>query len=153
MAHGGYQADMSYDLNIMGLPNIRRALLRVDNTAIEGPQKLIQRMLVLLFTDLSEPTNLGYGTNLPQDAIGNITNVEVLVNTYNLALARVTETLLAETPSSAPDNEKLSNVQVKAQETETEGQMEVFLDVTTLAGDTVTVSVPVITVTEQEDGN
>jgi hypothetical protein len=144
---------MSYDLNIMGLPTTPRALMQVDNTAIDGPQKLAQRMLVLLFTDETVSTNLGIGTDLPAQNGVNISDLEVIRNVYNLAVTSVKETLFQETDPSVPADEQLKDVQVRVRETGTPGEVEVLLDITTQSDETLTVPVPVTTITEQDNVN
>lgn len=141
------------DLNIMGLPTTREALLRVDNTAINGPQKLLQRLLVLLFTDNRVETNLGIGTELSDDDVGNISDLEVIRNQYNIALASVKDTLLVETLKDADASERIKDAQLQVQETDERGTVEITITVTTQAGDDVSVSVPVETSTELENGS
>lgn len=144
---------MSYDLNILGDPRQRRASMRVNNTALEGPQKLVQRMALLMFTDVNVSTNLGAGTKLTNAEVGNLSDLEVVRNTYNLALALVKETLLAETPVFADPSEKLRDAQVQVKETDERGTVEVIITVTTQAGDEVSIGLPVNTIQEQENGN
>jgi hypothetical protein len=144
---------MSYDLNIMGSPTTYKALMQVDNTAIGGPQKLAQRILVLLFTDETVPTNLGIGTDLPAQNGVNISDLEVVRNVYNLAVTAVKSTLFQETDPASPADERLRDIQVRVQETDTPGEVEVLLDITTQSEDTLTVPVPATMITEQDNVN
>lgn len=144
---------MRYDLNIMGDPRNPQAAMRINNTMIRGPQKLIQRMVVLLFTDSRISTNLGIGTELSDDEIINLSDPEVVRNIYNIALASVKDTLLVETPTSADPSEKLQDAQLQVQETDERGKLELIITVTTQSGETATVELPVETIPEQENDN
>jgi len=142
---------MTYDLNVLGDPRVTKAAMRVNNTAISGPQKLVQRMVVLMFTDSALTTNQGAGTELTEEEVINLTDVEIVRNRYNLALAAVSETLLRETPVSADPSEQLKDARLRVQETDERGTVEIIITVTTKAGDELSVGLPVNTIPEQEE--
>ena len=62
---------MSNDLSILGPPaSLRPALLDFDDTICTGAYKLVQRVLVILFTDEDNPYSFGIGTEIPQLLVG-----------------------------------------------------------------------------------
>ena len=58
------------DLNIIGLPTTRAMALTVDGTAIDGLGKLLQRVLLVLFTDATAAYSMEQGTTLPAELYG-----------------------------------------------------------------------------------
>jgi hypothetical protein len=133
----------NFDLNILGDLENDRSLLDVDNTAVTGVAKLVQRILVFLFKDNENPNNLGFGTNLPRTVFSaNVQNEEVLKNTFQIAADRAIEALRQTTPTAAPLDEQVDKIEVEIQEAESRDTVDVLLTVSTLAGDTRTIKVP-----------
>lgn len=136
---------MTYDINIMGPPSDTVTALRLDNTAITGLQKLVQKTLVLLFTDSTAPESLGTGTTLVASLKGVHADTEMIRNIFNIALSKVLMTIKSQTPLSAPDEEKLQgyNAVVTAGD---RGEALVSITVSSVAGTTAIVRVPTKTV-------
>lgn len=132
---------MTYDINIMGPPTTVEALLRLDNTAIAGVQKLVQRTMVLMFTDVSDPVNLGLGTTLATDLKGGSADLEIIRNFFNIALALVKDTIRQQTPLDAPDDEQISGYDVAVSKPARD-TVVATITVKTAAGTTVAVQVP-----------
>jgi hypothetical protein len=134
---------MSADLNILGDPQQVQASLRTDGTAVSGIQKLVQRALLLLYTDVEDPIRLGVGTDLSKsDQSRNAYDTEELRNIFAIALGKVKGILLTTTALDAPDDEKIKEFQ-----TETElmdrGVISVIITVQTQADTSFVVQVPV----------
>jgi len=137
-----------YDLNILGSPKSFKASMQVDNTAIEGPQKLVQRVVILMFTDVAEPANLGFGTSLPSQETYNISDLSGIRNDYNIALSAVRDQIQATTPADAPADEQMVDFSVEITESDEQGQVNADITITTEAGTGVAISLPVDTITE-----
>ena len=132
---------MTHDINIMGSPKVHETLLKLDNTAITGIQKLVQRTLILLFTDSSDPVNLGLGTSLGKETQGGNADVALTKGLFDIALSFVQDQLQKNTPSDAPADEQIQGYVTTANLTD-RGTIEVRIIVTSVAGTTVTVAVP-----------
>ena len=140
---------MTYDINLLGNPTVPVALLRIDNSAITGAQKLLQRVVILLFTDSTVVSNLGLGTQMPGQDSSNIADLEVIRNLFNIALGQVKEQLLATTLVTAPDDEKISDLQVEVSESIIPGQVDVDVMVTTKSGSGASAKVPIREITAE----
>jgi hypothetical protein len=139
---------MSADLNILGDPQQVQAALRTDGTAVNGIQKLVQRALLLLYTDVEDPIRLGVGTDLSQsDQSRNAYDTEELRNIFAIALGKVKDILLVTTALDAPDDEKIREFQTEAELTD-RGVISVTITVQTQADTAFVVQVPVTTVSE-----
>ena len=139
---------MSADLNILGDPQQVQAALRTDGTAVNGIQKLVQRALLLLYTDVEDPARLGVGTDLSHnDQSRNAYDTEELRNIFAIALGKVKDILLVTTALDAPDDEKIKEFHTEAELTD-RGVISVTITVHTQADTAFVVQVPVTTVLE-----
>jgi hypothetical protein len=134
---------MSLDLAILGAPADPVADLRIDNLANDGIYKLVQKVLIILFTDSSVSTNLGIGTSLSSETISANSRAEFVNNIFNIALDKVKDDLELTYPADAPDEEKLASYRVQATTTTDKGTVAVDLTIESLAGESVTVNVPI----------
>ena len=132
---------MSHDIAILGDPANSVSALTIDNTANDGIYKLVQRTVILLFTDKSDTKNLGLGTDLPRLLDSNVVDEETIRGYFNLALADVKDNILAAQALDAPDDEKLRDYQLRVEVTERD---EVTVDITVVseAGELFEVRVP-----------
>jgi len=138
---------MSFDINIMGSPDNSETALSTDNTAIQGIQKLVQRALIIMFTDVNDPFNVGIGTSVISQTQGaNITDIDIVSGIFNIAAAETKTVLVNNTPTSAPDDEKVSDIKAIINRAVTRGELLVDITITSQAGDTVSVSVPVTSI-------
>jgi hypothetical protein len=135
---------MTYDLAILGDPNSEVSALSVDNTAAEGVYKLVQRVLILMFTDVNAQASNGYGTRLPAEVFSaNISNKEIIENIMNLAQARVQEQLQDTTADDAPEDEILTEITNTVSTGANSDELFVDITITTASGVDITVSAPV----------
>jgi len=134
---------MSYDLAILGDATTGPSPLTIDNTANDGVYKLLQRVIVLMFTDASNPTTLGLGTNIPNTVQGaNITDVNTYQGILDIAAQTVKEILLAETSVDAPDSEKIDTIVPVVSEGDAADTLNAQVTVTSLDG-SASITVPI----------
>ena len=133
---------MRLDLAILGDPADTVADLRIDNLANDGIYKLVQKVLIILFTDSSVSTNLGIGTALSSETVLANSRTEFVNNIFNIALDKVKDDLELTYPADAPDEERLAAYRVQATTTD-KGTVAVDLTIESLAGESVTVNVPI----------
>ena len=148
------------DLAILGDPSQVKSSLTVNNTACTGIYLLTQKVMMVLFRDVGNPANLGMGTTIIQEAIANnIAEPEWLSGQFNIAMARVREVLNATIPSDSPADEKLKDLRVQVNYPEDvdnpvvasrRGMLIATITVTSQAGDTVSVPIPVDSVETSE---
>jgi hypothetical protein len=143
---------MSFDASILGNVERKISLLAFDNTACEGVYKLVQKTLILLFSDSSSPYNRGYATTLAQDLKGGIADMEIVRNFFNIALSQVKRALQQSTALDAPDDEKLQSYQLQMTPG-SRGDMVATITVTSQAGTSASVKVPVEKLAAQEQPN
>lgn len=133
---------MSVDLAILGDPSNTKSSLSVNNTAATGAYKLAQRVIIVLLTDITQDTNLGVGTNIPGILRGsNQRDVEELRNFFSIASNRVRSVLANTTALGEPLDEILAELTFDF--TVNEDEMDIRAVITTAAGTSVTVPVPV----------
>jgi len=133
----------TFDIAILGDPELDLSLLDFDNRMATGIYKLVQRVLILLFTDSEAPASAGRGTDLPREVFGaNVTDIEIIRNQFNIAAQKVTETLITETDLDAPDDEKLASLRVEVIAGEAPDAVDTEVTVLTVAGEEFTVVVP-----------
>jgi len=143
---------MSLDLAILGDPADSVSDLRIANLANDGIYKLVQKILVLLFTDSSVSTNLGIGTNLATETISANSRPDFLNNLFTLALDKVKDDLELTYPADVSADEQLSSYRVQATTTD-RGTVAVDLTIESLAGEFFTVNVPIDNISaEQSNG-
>ena len=139
---------MSADINILGNPHQRQASMSVDGTAISGIHKLMQRSLILLYTDVEDPVKLGVGTDLPRgDQSRNNYDVQELQTLFEIALGKVQSILLLTTPMETPLDEKIKEFQVEA-ETSDRGEVSMEITVRSQADTSFVVRVPIASLSE-----
>ena len=139
---------MSADINILGNPDQRQAALRVDGTAIYGIQTLVQRSLVLLYTDVEDPVRLGIGTDLPRgDQSRNNYDVGEIQTLFEIALGKVQSILLSTTSMETPIDERIKEFQVEAETTD-RGEVSMDITVRSQADTSFVVRVPIASLSE-----
>jgi len=149
---------MSYDLAFLGNPENLKTALAIDNKADDGLYKLLQRIIILLFSDIDSQYNMGIGTTLPQEVFSaNIVDPQVIQGVFNNSMAKVRQYLKDNTPASAPLDEQLKDAQViipQLGDVQTDTQ-EVQIIVTSAAEGTISVRVPISEIfdVEETDGN
>jgi hypothetical protein len=137
---------MSVDINILGDPHQRHAAMRVDGTAIYGIQKLVQRSLILLYTDIEDTVRLGVGTGLPRgDQTRNNYDVSELQMLFEIALGKVQSILLSSTALETPLDERIKSFQVEVENTD-RGEVSMGITVLSQADTTFIVRVPVASI-------
>jgi hypothetical protein len=129
------------------------ALSFESNEAAVGIYKLIQRVLVMLFTDSSSEYSAGRGTELPQQLPGaNALDLESTTNLFNIAASKVKETIIGAQTSDQPEDEQLVDIRVEVLiDDSIPDRREINMTVISAAGEAVTVKVPVTDVTLARD--
>lgn len=134
---------MTYDINIMGNPEVTEAALRIDGTAISGIHKLVQKTLILMYTDVADPYNLGVGTDLPEtDRSRNVSDLEGLRGVFIIALNKVKAILISESPLDLPDDERIKEYGVVTSQGSS-GEVILDIRVTAQSGDVAEVRAPI----------
>jgi hypothetical protein len=135
---------MTKDLAFLGVPAQGNGVLAFDNTVCEGAYALAQKVLTLLFLELASPYSLGYGTNLASELPGsNNYDAGHTKGVFDIAIQRVTDNILQNTPSGTPDESRLQRIEC---EVPPEGRVgdtaEIIITVFPVAGSAVTVKAP-----------
>jgi len=139
---------MSADINILGNPDQQQAALRVDGTAIYGIQKLVQRSLVLLYTDIEDPVRLGVGTDLPRgDQSRNNYDIQELQMLFEIALGKVQSILLSSTSLETPADERIKEFRASSETTD-RGEVSMDITVRSQADTEFVVRVPIASISE-----
>jgi len=134
---------MAFDLAILGDPENTVSALAVDNTANDGIYKLVQRIMILLLTDIEAPNSNGFGTNLPGIVFSaNISNPEVLQGSFDIAQSAVLTQIRETTDPDAPEDEQLEGLSSELVRLDRD---EILMNLTVIAvsGDLTTVSAPI----------
>ena len=71
---------MAYDIAILGDEAQGLSLLDFNNKVVEGGYKLVQQVVILMFTDETEPLSFGMGTQLPGFLAGSNNYDESVIN-------------------------------------------------------------------------
>jgi hypothetical protein len=145
---------MSYDLAILGDPEDTVPDLTINNTANDGVYKLVQRVMILLLTDVNAENNPGgVGTNIP-DIIrgGNVPSPEVVSNIFSAGLVEIKEALIADVTPDTPADEIPNDLKpfVVTDEGNAPDRIQVDIEVSTQAGSSVRVSIPISNITTGE---
>jgi len=146
---------VTVDLGILGPAMDGRSRLTIKNEAVEGIDKLLQKAMILLFTDASVESSLGLGTSVPDDVVSaNIGDLVVLQNVFHLATASVRDNIFATQSPELPDDEKLSEIAAEVIEGDIAGSAEVTIIVTAVSGDQTKRQTPItnLTITGASDG-
>jgi len=131
------------DLNIIGDPSNRVMALTVDGTAIDGLGKLLQRVMLTLFTDATAPYSLGGGTSLATELYGrNIAEDDVASNLFNIACAEAKRIVQASTPAGVPIDEQLKDLSATVLRGN-RGELIVEIRIRSVADGTIAVKVPI----------
>ena len=139
------------DIAILGDPTKSVPALAINNEANDGVYKLVQRVMILLLTDINDPFQLGLGTELPtQITSSNILDAGLLQALVSQALSRVRVQLLQDQLDDTPPDEALDRLQAIVPDPITRDTEFVDVIVSTLAGDSVTVSLPITDIFNQE---
>jgi hypothetical protein len=138
---------MSNDISILGTPgSLRPALLDFDGTVCTGVYKLVQRVLIVLFTDRNNPESYGIGTDIPGLLSGaNAVDEDTLQGFFNIAGAQIKEIFRNEDNTGVPDDEILKDLRFAV--IQPEGQLPdtrtIEVEVSTQAGEDTVVQVPI----------
>ena len=132
------------DLAILGEPTSEESLLDFNGKIAEGIYRLVQKVLILLFSDEDNIYAFERGTQLPTIIpSANIGDAEELQNQFNIAVSKV-QTMLAESQAmSLPDDETLERIDVVVSRDTGSDAAKAEVTVLSVAGETVTVKVPV----------
>ena len=131
------------DLNIIGLPTTRAMALTVDGTAIDGLGKLLQRVLLVLFTDATAAYSMEQGTTLPAELYGrNVAEDDVATNLFNIACAEAKKVVQENTDPSVPEDEQLKDLSSVVSRGERD-ELIVEIRVRSVADGTIAVKVPI----------
>ena len=143
---------MSYDLAILGDPENNIPTLTIDNTAVDGLYKLIQRVMILLLTDASAENNPGgVGTDIPElYRGGNVPPPEVVANVFAASLVQIKQTLIANIQPDTPADEVPENLTATVVSNDLPDTVTVEVVVTSQAGNSATVNVPISNITTGE---
>lgn len=103
---------MSNDIAILGTPgSLRPATLVFDDTVCTGVYKLVQRVLIVLFTDINNPQSYGVGTDIPSLLGGtNAVDNDTLQGFFNIAGAQIKELFNTQDLTDVPDDEILKDL-------------------------------------------
>lgn len=130
------------DLNIIGNPANRVMALTVNGTAIDGLGKLLQRVMLTLFTDAESPYSMGNGTSLATELYGrNIAEDDVASNLFNIACAEAKRVVQAATPA-VPTDEQLKDLSATVLRG-SRGELIVEIRIRSVADGTIAVKVPI----------
>jgi hypothetical protein len=103
-----------YDIAILGSDARGPSLLDFNDRLVTGGLKLVQQVLILLFTDEDEPLSYGAGTQLPEYLAGaNVYDEAVINNQFAIAAAKVQDFLQQTQPVTLPLSERLLRVDTK----------------------------------------
>jgi hypothetical protein len=105
---------MAYDIAILGDETTGLSRLDFNNRVVDGGSKLVQQVLILLFTDETEPLAFGLGTQLPVFLAGSNNYDEAVINNqFTIAASKVADALRNTQPLDLSDNEKLQRIDTK----------------------------------------
>jgi hypothetical protein len=130
---------MTYDINILGELTASSPAYTFDGTCIDGIAKLVQRFMIVLFSDNRTET---YGTDIPRilEQV-NIVDMGALDNIFRIAMADVSEILTANTPAGTPDDEVLQGYDFILENTD-EDEVFIEITITALSGDSTVAKLP-----------
>ena len=136
---------MAYDIAILGNEAAGRSLLDFNNKVVDGGEKLVQQVLILLFTDEDEPLSFGFGTQLPGLlAQTNAYDEDVLNNQFNIAASKVSDIMRVSQPLDLPTDEKLERIEVNVTRSSTnKDQAEAVITVVSQDETATTVRLPI----------
>ena len=137
------------DLNIIGNPVNRAMALTINGTAIDGLGKLLQRVMLTLFTDAESLYSMGNGTSLATELYGrNIAEDDVASNLFNIACAEAKRVVQAATPAGVPTDEQLKDLSATVLRGN-RGELIVEIRIRSVADGTIAVKVPIPIIQEQ----
>ena len=141
---------MTYDLDILG-EHFGEANLFISDKAVSGVAKLVQRVLVLLFTDVNGEYSAGRGTFLSQEiSSANNRDDDVIQGRFAIAASHVKEEINNSTPFDVPADEVLEELNILSLEREREDHLLLEIQVVTENGDSVSVKAPVNVIGDQD---
>jgi len=131
------------DIAILGEPATAESLLDFNGKIAEGIYRLVQKVLVLLFSDEENSYAYEQGTQLPSVIpSANIGDAEELQNQFNIAVSKVQEMLSVSQPLDLPDDETLERIETVITRDTGSDAAKAEITVISAAGDSVTVNVP-----------
>lgn len=136
---------MPYDISILGDNANGDSLLDFHDKVVNNGRKLVQKVLILLFTDENEPLSFGYGTQLPEYLAGaNNYEEDALNNQFTIAASKVADILRNTQSLNLPADEKLQRIDVIVTRSETEKD-QARAEITVISQDdtATTVQVPI----------
>jgi hypothetical protein len=145
---------MSLDIAFLGDPaNTISALSFADNTANDGVYKLVQRIMILLFTSEDSQYNAGFGTEIPNSITSaNISDKDLIQGTFMNEMSQIAAYLQQTTPFGTPADEQLDRYEViVVEEDDMPDQLFVELTIFPASGTGTTVRIPVSEIYNVED--
>ena len=118
---------------------------------IAGIQKLVQKVLLMLFTDAGSVTyDPSFGTGFMPYVRGGLLRDEAdIVATFNQAILVIQERLELDASADTPDDETLESVEVTDVDVDlTQGLLKLGATLTTAADTSVVVIIPITLVTQ-----
>lgn len=136
---------MAYDISILGDEDNGDSLLDFHDKVVDDGRKLVQQVLILMFTDENETLAFGLGTQLPEYLNGaNIYDEAALANQFAIAASKVADILRNTQPLNMPSDEKLQRIDVTVTRSTTEkDQAEAEITVVSQDDTATTVRVPI----------
>ena len=131
---------MTSDINILGDIRESQPALAMDGTFLQGSVKLVQKVLILLLTDV-ETDPFGRGTRIPS-LTGMVTaDMGQLEGIFRIAMSSVKTQLDVSYLPDTPDDEKLTQIDVKLTRPEAD-HIKAVLIIQTQAGEPTTIELP-----------
>jgi len=131
---------MTSDINILGDITNSQPALAMDGTFLVGSIKLVQKILILLLTDV-ETDPFGRGTRIPSLAGMGTVDMGQLEGIFRIAMTDVKVQLDASYLADTPDDEKLEIINVELSRLEPD-YIQAVLVITTQDGETTTIELP-----------
>jgi len=132
---------MTYDMNILGDLQDPVTDLTMGDTLITGEVKLVQKVLVMLLTDINTDS-MGRGTRLPGLLVGaNTLDLGQLSGVLVIALGDVKDQLDDAYLPNTPDDEILASAEASMEVVESDW-VRVIITILTAAGTSASIQVP-----------
>jgi len=139
---------MTFDINILGDITELRPDLAMDGTFLEGSVKLVQKILILLLTNV-ETDPFGRGTRLPTLTGMGTVDMGQLEGIFRIAMSDVKGQLDASYLADTPDAEKLDIINVELTRPAPD-HVKAVLVIKTMDGETTTIELPKSLIQVQE---
>ena len=131
---------MTSDINILGDIRESQPALAMDGAFLQGSVKLVQKVLILLLTDV-ETDPFGRGTRIPALTGMGTVDMGQLEGIFRIAMSDIKGQLDATYLAATPDDEKLAVINVELTRPEPD-YIKAVLTIETQAGETTTIELP-----------